>query len=137
MATHFCHGYFIPCRSTLIDEVVLATSDLSKDDDLLPIANEVGIPVFRGSESNVLDRFSRAALVHNADVVVRVCADNPFVDPVEIDRLVNFFFPLPAIIRNHQERLGNQYADGLVRILSNHYYNISLRRLQIYAIEST
>ena len=74
-------------RSTLIDEVVLATSDLSKDDDLLPIANEVGIPVFRGSESNVLDRFSRAALVHNADVVVRVCADNPFVDPVEIDRL--------------------------------------------------
>ena len=33
-------------RSTLIDEVVLATSDLSKDDDLLPIANELEFRYF-------------------------------------------------------------------------------------------
>ena len=77
-------------RAKSIDKVVLATSDFSKDDELLVIADNLGISGFRGSESNVLDRFSRAALVHKADVVVRVCADNPFVDHEEIDRLVNF-----------------------------------------------
>ena len=108
-------------RAKSIDKVVLATSDLSKDDELLAIADNLGISVFRGSETNVLDRFSRAALHHKADVVVRVCADNPFVDHEEIDRLVNFYFSTTCDYAcNHQERLGNQYADGFgAEILSN------------------
>ena len=38
----------------------------------------------------MLDRFYRAAQVNGADWIVRATADNPFVDPVYIDKLIDF-----------------------------------------------
>ena len=46
------------------------------------------IPCFRGSEEDVLGRFSAAAETFDATHVVRVNADNPLVDPRYIDRLL-------------------------------------------------
>lgn len=100
-------------RAHMIDAVVLATTTLSRDDELVALAQKLGIRVFRGSENDVLGRFAAAASECKAEVVVRVCADNPFVDPDELDRLV-FHFNNNACdyACNHQNRLGNQYADG-------------------------
>ena len=74
-----------------VDEVVLATSDASGDDRLAALAGELGVPVHRGPEDDVLARFGGALDAHPADAVVRVCADNPFVDPGAIDDLVTCF----------------------------------------------
>jgi spore coat polysaccharide biosynthesis protein SpsF (cytidylyltransferase family) len=71
--------------------VVLATSRAAADDPLAEVALELGMAVFRGSEADVLDRFARALDAHPADAVVRVCADNPFVEAQAIDELVAFF----------------------------------------------
>jgi spore coat polysaccharide biosynthesis protein SpsF len=49
---------------------------------------KLGIPCFRGNETDVLERYYQAAKSCNADVVVRVTADNPFTDPASIDRAV-------------------------------------------------
>ncbi|MCM8622174.1 MAG: NTP transferase domain-containing protein [Candidatus Accumulibacter sp.] len=100
-------------ESRRIDGLVLATSDLPEDSPLEDIAKCLGVSVFRGSESDVLGRFIGAAAECGAENIVRVCADNPFVDPREVDRLVAFFLDGDYDYAcNHQNRLGSQYADG-------------------------
>lgn len=108
-------------KARLVDQVVLATTDLHRDNALVELAEKLGIEVFRGSESDVLGRFATAAALYKADTVVRICADNPFIDPDEIDRLVIHFSKNSYDYAcNHQERLGNRYADGFgAEILSN------------------
>ena len=68
----------------------VATSDLAGDDPLAVHVEALGIPVFRGSEADVLDRFYRAALAQRADFVVRFTGDCPLIDPVLVDALVDF-----------------------------------------------
>ena len=67
-----------------------------------------------GDEYDVLGRVASAAHEANADLVVRVCADNPFVDPGEIDRLIDFYCQCHSDYAcNHQDRLGSGYPDGI------------------------
>jgi spore coat polysaccharide biosynthesis protein SpsF len=72
-------------------EVVLATSTDRRDDPLVALAAGLGIRCFRGSESDVLDRFVGAAQAFNANVVVRLSADCPLLDGAVIDRVVRVF----------------------------------------------
>ena len=100
-------------RATTLAQILLATSDGAADDPLVELATRLGVTVFRGSEFDVLGRFVGAAKMARADNIVRICADNPFIDPGEIDRLVKFFADYPCDYAcNHQDRLGSGYADG-------------------------
>ena len=69
----------------------------------------------------MLDRFARAAQTYSAETVIRICADNPFIDPHELDKLVLFYESNDFdYVCNHQSRLGNGYADGFgAEIFSN------------------
>jgi spore coat polysaccharide biosynthesis protein SpsF len=101
-------------RAASLDGVVLATSDQPADDALERLASALGVPVYRGDEDNVLARFVGAARASSAGRVVRICADNPFVAPEELDRLVRVFSEGRCDYAcNHQDRLGSGYADGL------------------------
>jgi spore coat polysaccharide biosynthesis protein SpsF (cytidylyltransferase family) len=100
-------------RAQHVDQVVLATTDLHADDVLAEWARRHGISVVRGDEDDVLRRFVLAADESGAEWVVRVCGDNPFIDPEEIDRLIALFDrERPDYAFNHLEGLDNQYADG-------------------------
>ena len=46
---------------------------------------------FLGSENDVLDRYFKAAKKFNADTIVRICGDCPFVDPLVIDEILELF----------------------------------------------
>lgn len=70
------------------DLVVVATSDLKRDDVVTEFLKERGVAYFRGSEENVLSRYYHAAKEYGAELVVRVTADCPFLDPEVIDRLI-------------------------------------------------
>lgn len=101
-------------RSTRLDDVVLAIPSTARDDVLCDFGIAAGVKVYRGSEANVLGRFTGVAREYLADVVVRVCADNPLISPEEIDRLVDYFFAYrPDYAFNHVPRLDNHYPDGL------------------------
>ena len=63
------------------DAVVCATSTLPQDDPVAEEAARAGAHVFRGSESDVLQRYLEAARSVSADVVLRVTADCPLIDP--------------------------------------------------------
>jgi len=74
-----------------VDILILATSTLEEDQLLVNLAEELGVSVFRGSETDVLDRYYKCALTYHLDDIIRATGDNPFVDPEECDRLVDFY----------------------------------------------
>jgi spore coat polysaccharide biosynthesis protein SpsF len=71
-----------------LDEIVVATTTHFRDDIIVHEAESRGLRCYRGSESDVLRRYLEAATVFKANIVVRVTADNPFSDPLSIDRVV-------------------------------------------------
>ena len=71
-----------------LDQVVVATSENLANDKIASFCDQQAIPCFRGSENDVLDRYYQAAHWLGADVIVRVTADCPFIDPVIIDQIV-------------------------------------------------
>lgn len=76
-----------------VDAIVVATSVLSRDDAIAEHVeandNYEGVSVFRGSEDDVLDRYYWAAKAAQADVVLRVTADNPLFDAPTADRVIS------------------------------------------------
>lgn len=67
----------------------LATTDLPSDDVTAAWGDALGLEVFRGSERDVLSRFTGVIERTGADVVVRVTADNPFTDGATVRRLLD------------------------------------------------
>src|SRR5258708_29196433 len=68
-------------RAKNIDEVVVATTTNRADDDVVRVAGRAGARWYRGSERDVLSRFDGASREARADVVVRLTADCPILDP--------------------------------------------------------
>jgi spore coat polysaccharide biosynthesis protein SpsF len=72
--------------------IVTATTTNADDDLIAGYSESLGIPVFRGSESDVLGRYHGAASAYGADVIVRVTSDCPINDPQVLDGLIKFFY---------------------------------------------
>ena len=75
-------------HSELVDKIIIATTSNPKDKTILNFANENSIPVMCGSEDDVLDRFYEAAKKIKADIIVRVTADCPLLDPKVVDEVI-------------------------------------------------
>jgi spore coat polysaccharide biosynthesis protein SpsF len=77
------------CRS--LQELVVATSEQADDDPLASLCRDEGVPCFRGSLNDVLDRFYQCARRYEAGHLVRLTGDCPLADPGLIDSLVEFY----------------------------------------------
>ena len=64
-----------------LEAVVIATTERPGDRPLVAFAEAHGLPVYTGSEDDVLDRFHRAAERFGVSIVVRVTPDCPLLDP--------------------------------------------------------
>jgi len=71
-----------------IDKIIIATSTNKENDRIAIIGRKNKIDVYRGSEEDVVDRIYKAAKQAKADVIVRITADDPLVDPELMDRMV-------------------------------------------------
>ncbi|MBI5955175.1 MAG: glycosyltransferase family protein [Chloroflexi bacterium] len=76
-------------RAKTLDEVIFATTTDSSDDPVAEYCGFSGLPFTRGSLFDVLDRYYQAASQAKADVVVRITADCPVIDPDLIDDVAN------------------------------------------------
>ena len=72
--------------------IIVATSHLPANDVIAKHCKTLGVICFRGDEHNVLARYVACATHHAFDHVVRLTADNPFTDIIELDRLIDFHF---------------------------------------------
>ena len=70
--------------------VIIATSILDQDDVIEKFCQDNNVICYRGSESNVLERYYLCAKEYGFDNIVRMTADNPFPDVEELDRLIEF-----------------------------------------------
>jgi glutamate-1-semialdehyde 2,1-aminomutase/spore coat polysaccharide biosynthesis protein SpsF len=65
-----------------IDEVIVATSVTEADQAIVKWCEKMDVRVFQGSEEDVLSRYYEAASFFKADVVMRITADCPLLDPM-------------------------------------------------------
>lgn len=76
-------------RCETLDRIIVATSDDASDDPLAAHLRDIGVEVFRGSLSDVLERFLAAARTFGVEgQLVRLTADCPLADPGVIDDCV-------------------------------------------------
>jgi len=75
-------------KSSLIEDVAIATTTNPLDDAIVEFGRQNGVTVIRGPEDNVLRRFALAAEATDADIIVRVSSDAPFLDAGFIDHLL-------------------------------------------------
>jgi spore coat polysaccharide biosynthesis protein SpsF len=76
-------------RAQTLDGVIFATTTDASDDPVAEYCEFSGIPCTRGSLYDVLDRYYQTASQAKADVVVRITADCPVMDPALVDDAVN------------------------------------------------
>jgi spore coat polysaccharide biosynthesis protein SpsF len=76
-------------RAESLDQVLVATTTDASDDPVAAWCDSIGISYTRGEVHDVLDRFYQAARQAKAEMVVRITADCPAIDPVLIDDCVN------------------------------------------------
>ena len=75
-------------QARLVSEIILATTETSKDDILERHAKHIGYKVFRGSENDLVARFYEASKDSGYKYILRVTADNVFLDWDSIDRQI-------------------------------------------------
>lgn len=108
------HVYHRVKKSERIDRIVIATSNEEKDELVFEFCIKENINCFRGSEDDVLDRFYQCSkqfgLIEN-DILVRITADCPLIDPGVIDEVIEYFE------KNQYDYVSNviepTYPDGL------------------------
>jgi spore coat polysaccharide biosynthesis protein SpsF len=71
--------------------VILATTNRSKDDIIEKIGIDADVKIFRGNKNNVLNRYVKAAEKFNIDVIIRITSDCPLIDPNESKKVVRKF----------------------------------------------
>lgn len=84
-------------RSSFIDKIVVATTVKESDDVLVALCNRLNIPVYRGSEVDVLARYYEAAVESKADVVVRLTSDCPLIDSAVVDGVIQLYLDSPDV----------------------------------------
>lgn len=94
--------------------IVLATSTNSENDIIEAKYKNSNCLVFRGSENNVLDRFCEAAEVYSITHIIRVCADNPFLDMKELKNLIEY-------IENNPEKEYISFEVNNMPSIKTHY----------------
>lgn len=69
--------------------IIVATSNDFSNNAIEDCMKKYNVPVFRGSENDVLQRFIDAATSYGVKKIIRICSDNPFLELDSIKQLVH------------------------------------------------
>ncbi len=98
-------------RSTLINDVIIATTINQNDDEIVDWCKKQGISYYRGSEDDVLQRVVDCHTYYNTDIIVELTGDCPLIDYVIMDECISFY------LDNKYDYVSNcvesSYPDGM------------------------
>jgi spore coat polysaccharide biosynthesis protein SpsF len=83
-------------RATLIDCIVVATTNRPTDDVIARECSGLQVACFRGSETDVLDRYRQVARWFGAVAIVRITSDCPLIDADLVEETIQAFLSQPA-----------------------------------------
>jgi spore coat polysaccharide biosynthesis protein SpsF len=78
-------------RAKLSGEVIIATTTNPADDLIVKECRRLSVSCFRGEETDVLDRYYRAADAAGAEAIVRITSDCPLIEPEITDDIIRAF----------------------------------------------
>jgi spore coat polysaccharide biosynthesis protein SpsF len=78
-------------KAKKVDRIILATTKKDEDKITIDLGKKCKIKTFAGSEDDVLDRYYHAAKQSDSNVIVRITADCPLIDPEIIDEMVQYY----------------------------------------------
>lgn len=78
-------------KAGLTVEIIIATTRNKNDNIIEQLAKKKKIKTFRGDESNVLKRFIDASEENNIEKIIRICADNIFLDMDALKYMIKEF----------------------------------------------
>jgi len=96
-----------------LDSLMVATTTDPADDPLAALVRGLGVPVYRGSVNDVLDRFTQAARQAEAALIVRITADDPFKDPEITDHAVRLWLEQSETLDYVSNTIEPTYPEGL------------------------
>ena len=79
-------------RSKKINKIVVATSISSTNSKIKKLCAKLNIHCYRGSETDVIDRYYKVAKLFKSKNIIRVTGDCPLIDPKVVDQVVDKFF---------------------------------------------
>lgn len=80
--------------SKFSEKIFVATTKNIEDDEIAKVAEKLNVILFRGSSDNVLDRYYECAKKFSLDIIVRITADNPLIDPQILDKIMDEFLSI-------------------------------------------
>nr|WP_295869224.1 glycosyltransferase family protein [uncultured Chitinophaga sp.] len=98
-------------QASLITSLAVATTAEPGADQILSISDSLHLLSYQGNLHDVLDRFYQVAVAQAPDLVVRVTADCPLIDPVIIDDLIRL--QLRENLDYVSNTIDRSYPDGM------------------------
>ncbi len=99
-------------KSQKISKIIIATTTLKKDLKIIKFCKKFKVPYFRGSPEDVLSRYYFTAKKFKSKNIIRLTADNPFVDIKTLNKLVNLKIKGKYNYVSNAYPLPTNYPDG-------------------------
>ena len=74
-----------------IRKIIVATTNLKKDNAFIKVCKKLKINIFRGNNLNVLNRYYCAAKKYESQKIIRLTADCPFIDKSTLKKMIKIF----------------------------------------------
>ncbi len=100
-------------ESQLLDGVIVVAERGQQSDDISSMVPS-DVPIFLSDRTDSLGQFADALFHYSAQNVVRICLEQPFIDPVLIDRLINL-----AAVQSQFDYIGFCNSSGLPAVETN------------------
>lgn len=122
------HIYDRVKKVKLINEVIIATTTSNQDNILCNVLEQKNIKYYRGSEDDVLGRYTEVAKKTKADIIIRITGDCPLVDPMLINDVIKRF------LEKEYDYMSPKSECGLIRGLDTEIFTFdALKKADVLA----
>lgn len=97
----------------LIDQLIVATTDDPEDDLIENVCKKNRLNFYRGSQGDVLDRYYQTAKIYHADLIIRITADCPLIDPAIVDKVIKHYLDNEEKVDYVSNTLQRTYPRGM------------------------